>query len=210
MPPARIWQPVGHAARRSAARLAVGALGLLVAAGCNDDGRTLAPTSSTSGVPATTTTVPEEIVGMRITSPDLVEGELLDPRITCDGENVAPELVFSGVPPAAAELAVAVVDLDAGGFVHWAVAGLAPTTAQVGPGELPDGAVLARTDSGVEGWDGPCPPAGDEPHRYEVRLYAAAEPIGLSPGLDGREAIEVIERAAIDVARLTVRYGRAG
>lgn len=194
--------------RRGPALVALVALSL---AACNDDGRTLAPASSTTSAPAaTSTSVVEEIVGMRVTSPDLVEGELVDARVTCDGENVPPLLVFSGVPPAAAELAVAVVDLDADGYVHWLVAGLPPTTAQLGPGEVPAGAVLGRTDSGVEGWDGPCPPEGDEPHRYEVRLYAAAEPIGLAPGLEGREAIEVIERAAIDVARLTVRYGRAG
>lgn len=187
------------------------ALAAALLTGCNGDGRTLAPSSSTTGVPETTsTTVGSEIVGMRLASPDAIEGEPLDPRFTCDGENATPRLVISGVPPAAAELAVAVVDLDADGFVHWVVAGLAPTVAQLGPDEIPEGAVIGRTDSGVQGWDGPCPPAGDEPHRYELRLYAAAEPIGLAPGLAGREAIDVIEGAAIDVARLTVRYGRAG
>lgn len=197
---------------RGRRRAVVGvALAAALLAACNDDGRTLEPAPSTTGAPeATASTVPEEIVGMRVTSPDLVEGELVDPRITCDGGNVAPLLVFSGVPPAAAELAVAVVDLDADGYVHWVIGGLPPTTAQVGPGEVPVGAVQGRTDSGVEGWDGPCPPEGDEPHRYEVRLYAAAEPIGLAPGIEGREAVAIIERAAIDVARLTVRYGRAG
>lgn len=196
--------------RRGQALVALVALVALSLGACNDDGRTLAPASSTSAPVATSTSVTEATVGMRVTSPDLVEGELVDPRVTCDGENVPPLLVFSGVPPSAAELAVAVVDLDADGYVHWLVTGLTPTTAQLGPGEVPAGAVQRRTDSGVEGWDGPCPPEGDEPHRYEVRLYAASEPIGLAPGLQAREAIEVVERAAIDVARLTVRYGRAG
>lgn len=193
--------------RRSLVGL-VGALSLLAA--CNDDGRTLAPAPSTTAVPATTGTSvggADESEVMRLTSPDLAEGELIGQRFTCDGLNVSPTLVFDGTPPEAAELAVAVVDLDAGGYVHWVVAGLAPTTVQLAPGEVPAGAVLGRTDSGVVGWDGPCPPPGDEPHRYEFRLYAAAEPIGLAPGLDGREAIEVLEAAAIEVARLTARYG---
>ena len=184
-----------------------------VATGCNDDGRTLTPAPPTSEAPPTTATSAgdaDAASGLRLTSPDVIEGEPLDPRFTCEGLNVVPELLVSGVPPAAAELAVAVVDLDADGFVHWVVAGLPPTTTRLAAGELPPGAVFGRTDSGVSGWDGPCPPPGDEPHRYEFRLYVAAEPLGLTPGLDGREAIAAIEAAAIDVTRLTAQYGSAG
>lgn len=185
---------------------------LAVAAGCNDDGRTLAPAPPTSATtPETTSNVdPGSPVGMQLRSPEMLDGDLLDPRFTCEGLNVAPELVISGVPQAAAELAVVVVDLDANGYVHWVVAGLPATTARLAPGELPPEAVFARTDSGVAGWDGPCPPSGDEPHRYEFRLHATAEPIGLAPDLDGRDAIAVIESASIEVARLTVRYGSIG
>jgi hypothetical protein len=192
------------------------ALGLLVAAvvalaGCNDDGRTLEPTSATmppSEVPATTPA--DDVTGLRVTSPDVVEGGALDPAFTCDGAGLAPLLVVSGAPPAAAELAVAVVDLDAADFVHLVVAGLPSTTAQVDPNQPPDGAVLGRTDSDVLGWDAPCPPPGDAAHRYEIRLYAAAEPLGLAPGLPGHEAIGMIEAAAIDVARLGFTYAAAG
>ncbi len=54
------------------------------------------------------------------------------------------------------------------------------------------------------------PATSDRIVGLRCRSCRRAEPIGLARGLDGREAIEVIERAAIDVARLTVRYGRAG
>jgi phosphatidylethanolamine-binding protein (PEBP) family uncharacterized protein len=192
------------------------ALGLLVAAalglaGCNDDGRTLEPTSATmppSEVPATTPAA--DPTGLRVTSPDVVEGGALDPAFTCDGAGLAPLLVLSGAPPAAAELAVAIVDLDAADFVHLVVAGLPSTTDQVDLNQLPEGAVLGRTDTEVLGWDPPCPPPGDAPHRYEIRIYAAAEPIGLAPGLPGHEAISLIEAAAIDVARLGFTYAAAG
>ncbi len=192
------------------------ALGLLVAAavvlaGCNDDGRTLEPTSATmppGEVPATTAV--DDVTGLRVTSPDVVEGGALDPAFTCDGAGLAPLLVISGAPPAAAELAVAIVDLDAADFVHLVVAGLPNTTAQVDLNQLPEGAVVGLTDSDVLGWDPPCPPPGDAPHRYELRLYAAAEPIGLAPGLPGHEAIAVIDAATIDMARLGFTYAAAG
>ncbi len=192
------------------------ALGLLVAAciglaGCNDDGRTLEPTSATMPATEVPATAPaEDGLGLRVTSPDVVEAAVLDPAFTCDGVGRAPLLVFSGIPPAAAELAVAVVDLDANDFVHLAVAGLPSTTAQLDPMQLPDNAVVGRSTSDALGWDPPCPPPGDAAHRYEIRLYAMAEPIGLAPGLPGNEAIALIEAAAIDVARLGFTYAAEG
>jgi phosphatidylethanolamine-binding protein (PEBP) family uncharacterized protein len=178
---------------------------------CNDDGRTLEPTTATmppSEVPATEP--PAEVVGLRVTSPDVLEGEPIDPAFTCDGAGTAPVLVFSGAPVAAAELAVAVVDLDASDRVHLVVAGLPSTTAQLDLAQPPVGALLARSDGGVVGWEPPCPPPDDAAHRYEVRLYAMAEPVGLTPELPGAQAVEVLERAAIDVARLRFTYATGG
>jgi phosphatidylethanolamine-binding protein (PEBP) family uncharacterized protein len=197
----------------------VRALGLVAAAGlaltgCNDDGRTLEPTSATmppSEIPATTTTQPpDDVVGLRVTSPDVLEGEAIDAASTCDGVGTAPVLVFSGAPTASAELAVAVVDLDAADRVHLVVSDLPSTTAQLDLTRLPDGARLGRSDGDVVGWDPPCPPADDGPHRYEIRLYAMSEPIGLAPELPGREAIDVLDAAAIEVARLGFTYARSG
>lgn len=181
--------------------------GALVLAGCNDDGRTLEPTSATmppTEVPVTEP--PDEVIGLRVTSPDVLEGEPLDPSFTCDGDGAAPIFVFSGAPVAAAELALVVVDLDGSERVHLVVSGLASTTAQLELGQLPEGAQLGRTDGEIVGWDPPCPPPGDAAHRYEVRLYAMPEPVGLAPGLPPAEALEVLERAALDVARLDFTY----
>lgn len=190
--------------------LALLAVAGLAAAGCNDDGRTLEPTSATmppTELPATTTT--GEALGLRVSSPDVVEGAELDPAFTCDDDGGAPRLVFSGAPPAAAELAVAIVDLDAADRVHLVVSGLPSTATALDPLQPPAEAVLARTDSDVLGWEAPCPVAGEAAHRYEIRLYAMAEPVGLAAGLPGPEALDVIERAALDVARLSFTSGTA-
>lgn len=188
----------------------------LMLAACNDDGRTLAPapevpvapetTTTTAGAPEAGFTTDDPVIGLNLSSPSFEGGELLDPDFTCDGLNVPPPLVIAGTPPGAAELAITMVDRTAGGFVHWVISALSPTTTQIESGVIPPEAVTARTDSGVDGWDGPCPPVGDDPHEYVFSVYALAEPIGLAPGLDGREAIALIEQAAISSTRLVGRY----
>ena len=184
----------------------------LVLAACNDDGRTLAPAPTVPEQRATTTTsappAPDVGVedGLTLSSPAFTDGDFLDPSFTCDGIDVPPPLAISGIPPAAAELAIVVTDRDAAGFVHWAIAGLAPSITKLESGVVPPDAVTARNSSGVEGWSGPCPP-GDEPHAYEFVVYAVAEPLGLTPGLDGRQAIDLIQQAAIASDVLVVFYG---
>lgn len=189
----------------------------LVLAACGDDGRTLAPASDVAVEPATTTTAPtpdagfttdDPSIGINLSSPSFAGGELLDADFTCDGLNVPPPLIIAGTPPGTAELAITMVDRSADGFVHWVISGLPATTTQLESGVIPPDAITARTDSGVDGWDGPCPPSGDAPHDYVFSVYAMAESIGLAPGLDGREAIGLIEQAAIASTLLVGRYAR--
>jgi Raf kinase inhibitor-like YbhB/YbcL family protein len=37
---------------------------------------------------------------------------------------------------------------------------------------MPKGAVQSRTDFGANGYGGPCPPAGDKPHHYQITVFA--------------------------------------
>lgn len=190
----------------------------LVLAACNDDGRALEPAPTVPLAPATTAatgpeagfTTDDPAIGLNLSSPSFDGGELLDPEFTCDGLNVPPPLLIAGTPPGAAELAITMVDRTADGFVHWVISGLSPTTTQIESGVVPPEAVSARTDSGVDGWDGPCPPPGDEPHEYVFSVYAMAEPMGLAPGLDGRDAIALIEAAAVSSTLLVGRYAAQG
>ena len=48
--------------------------------------------------------------------------------------------------------------------------------------EAPKGAVQSRTDFGVPGYGGPCPPKGDPPHHYHFTIFAVD-----TPKLDGDE-----------------------
>lgn len=131
-----------------------------------------------------------------LSSPDLLNGRF-DTRFVangfgCTGGNVSPELVWSHVPAGTKSLALTVHDPDAptgSGFWHWAVYNLPPTLQGLPRGAgnsfatLPAPAVAGTNDfhdTGVTGanglYGGPCPPAGDTPHRYVFTLYAIAVP----------------------------------
>jgi Raf kinase inhibitor-like YbhB/YbcL family protein len=95
------------------------------------------------------------------------------------GDNVSPQLSWSGVPDGTQSIAVTCYDPDAPttvGFVHWVVFNLDPSTtsldAGAGSGSLPGGAVAGYTDYGMSGYGGMAPPPGDPPHHYEFRVYA--------------------------------------
>ena len=162
---------------------AVVVLGLL-AAGCSNDGRELAePDPDLTAVPVPTTAPsvvagaeepPTEEVGeggFAISSGRITPGQAIPPRFTCDGEDVSPPLAFTNVPDAAAQIAVVVTDLDAPGFVHWAIRGLRPSAPDLEAGEVPPQAVESTNSFGVTNYRGPCPPTGQE-HRYVFTAYA--------------------------------------
>ncbi len=202
----------------AAAPAAVLAVALLALAACGDDGRQLrppapgatSPAPPISTTPPTVTAPPAEGATIALTSPTFAEGTAIPSRYSCSGGNVSPPLAWAGVPAGAAELAVVVVDLDAGGFVHWVVVGLDPTLTGLPEGARPDGAIEARNDSSEFGWFGPCPSDGDAPHRYAFTLYALGTPAALAPGVSGVEAIAAIDAAAIARGTIIGTFAPAG
>src|SRR3954449_4673489 len=98
------------------------------------------------------------------------------------GEDVSPQLSWSGFPDETRSFAVTVFDPDAptaSGFWHWAVANLPAGTTELASGagdkdapSLPAGAVQLRNDGGFAGYVGAAPPSGHGPHRYFVVVHA--------------------------------------
>jgi Raf kinase inhibitor-like YbhB/YbcL family protein len=183
--------------------LALLVVAALVASGCNDDdGRTLREPAPGATVP--NTLAPETLgttAPLALTSSAFADGQPIPDRSSCKGEDVSPPLEWTGVPPAAAEVAIVVRDRDAGGFVHWVLSGLSVEVAGLAEGALPEGAIEGRNGFGTEGWRGPCPPSGV--HTYVFTLHVLSEPIGLAPGLSAVDAAALIEQASIDKTDLT-------
>lgn len=182
--------------------------------GCRDDGRSLdpAPTvpvslqTTTSAGPAPDPAIGPEVGPLALTSPAFAAGGPLPEDHTCDGLDMPPPLVIDGVPAGVVELAVVVTERAASGSVHWVLAGISPVVTRLDSGIVPPEAVPARSSTGVEGWAGPCPPPGDPARTYDFVVHAMTEPIGLSPGLDGRRAIELIEQVAVATGTLSATY----
>jgi Raf kinase inhibitor-like YbhB/YbcL family protein len=136
---------------------------------------------------------------------EVAQGEPIDARFTCDGDDVAPELAWKGVPDGAAQLAFALEDPDAPGgtFTHWLVYGLDASKSGISPGPLHEG----ENDFDSTGYRGPCPPQGEE-HGYVFRLFALDAPIELEAGA-GREAFDdAVGPHILAEARLTAPYHR--
>ena len=71
------------------------------------------------------------------------------------------------------------------------------------------GAMQIATDFGAPGWGGPCPPAGDKPHRYNFTLHAQkVEKLDLQEGARESLAGYMVNANSIGKARLTGKYGR--
>jgi Raf kinase inhibitor-like YbhB/YbcL family protein len=172
-------------------RFAVAALVFL--AGCGGGDKLESPPPS----------VPRQLT---ITSPDFPSGGAIPARFSCDGAKARPALRFGGVPAGAAELALVVVDPDAGGYVHWTAYGLPPGTRALSTSGLPHGAREGENSAGKDGWTPPCPPSGS--HRYEFRVYWLERASGLDAGAKPDAVIAAVRASAGGSGLLVGRYER--
>jgi len=161
----------------------------------------------------------------KLTSPDIkprgiIAEEQVFNGFSCTGKNVSPALTWSGAPKEAKSFALLVYDPDApaggAGWWHWLVIDIPGNANQLkkdaGKADgtnLPAGAGQISTDFGAPGWGGPCPPAGDKPHRYNSTLHALKVakldiPKGASASLAGFR----VNANSIAKASLTGRYAR--
>ena len=120
-------------------------------------------------------------MGLIITSSVFAEGGEIPTEYTCQGDDISPDLSWSGIPEGARSLALIVDDPDAPDpaapkmtYVHWVLYNI-PTSADglpkaVASGDLPFGTREGLNDWSRPGYGGPCPPIGR--HRYFHKLYA--------------------------------------
>ncbi len=150
------------------------------------------------------------IKDLAITSPAFGFGEPIPTRHTGEGEDVSPELRWTGVPEGTRQLAVICHDPDAPlphGFTHWVVYGIPPSATGIpegGGGEFSEG----RTDFGQTGYGGPAPPPGHGTHHYYFFIYALDSEITDGPGLTRLELLDRVSDHLIEMNRLVGTYYR--
>jgi Raf kinase inhibitor-like YbhB/YbcL family protein len=128
-----------------------------------------------------------DVATFEVTSTDVADGEPLPtPQVSgimgAGGEDVSPQLAWSGAPEGTKSYAVTCFDPDAptaSGFWHWAVVGLPASTTSLPTDAgnpdawlLPDGAVTLANDAGAHRFIGAAPPADHGTHRYYFVVHA--------------------------------------
>ena len=122
----------------------------------------------------------------KVTSSDVHQGQHIAATFVfngmgCTGNNLSPELQWSGPPAGTKSFAVTVYDPDAptgSGWWHWVIFNIPASVMKLdrgagsANGHLPAGSVQGNTDFGAPGYGGPCPPPGDKPHHYIFTVYA--------------------------------------
>ena len=118
-------------------------------------------------------------MNMTLTSSAFAHSEAIPRVYTCQGRDISPPLVWSGVPATAKSLVLIVDDPDAPDpahprmtWVHWLLYNLPAdcTALPEAVKALPAGALEGINDWKRTGYGGPCPPIGR--HRYFFKLYA--------------------------------------
>lgn len=135
---------------------------------------------------------------LTVRAPAFTAGASIPAEYTCTGEDASPSVVWAGAPSGTQSYALIVDDPDGkneagGAWVHWVVFNIAASQSQVDRNVLitdshflqgkndfkvPDSDFAAGTPA----WNGPCPPVGKGPHRYNFRVYALDTTLALLVG----------------------------
>ena len=111
---------------------------------------------------------------MEIKIQEFKEGGDIPKTHSCDGKDAIPTIVIKNTPPKTASLALIIDDPDAtsgGVWDHCVLYNIPPETKEIHTKNI-DTFQSGLNSWGKESYGGPCPPPGDDPHRYYFKLYA--------------------------------------
>jgi Raf kinase inhibitor-like YbhB/YbcL family protein len=160
---------------------------------------TVQDTGASSSVETTasgdTVSLPLSDEDLAVTAP-WAQGEAIDVRYTCDGDNVSPALQWTAAPEGTVEIAITLRDKDAPSFAHWAIAGISADQTSLEEDLVPLGAYEATNGVGDVGYTGPCPPAGST-HTYVLTVHYLEARTNLTDGVTAGELVDGITAAEL-------------
>jgi Raf kinase inhibitor-like YbhB/YbcL family protein len=152
---------------------------------------------------------------LSVTTPAFAPGGAMSWRYTC--YNIlepSPPLAWSGVPPAAASLAVAfdAPERPGGIFTQWLLFNVPTDVSQLPEGlpkteRLDNGAVQGRNDFGGLGFAAPCPPVLTTAV-YRLSVYALDTSLDLGPGGTESDFMQAIVGHVLDQVAISGSYLR--
>jgi Raf kinase inhibitor-like YbhB/YbcL family protein len=164
--------------------------------------------------------VGESPMTITITSRAFEAGQPIPKKFTGDGEDVSPQLSWTGVPQGTKQLALICDDPDApraDPWVHWVIYHLPADLTSLPEGVAPSRRLdqPAGALQGVNSWSsgrtigyrGPAPPPG-KPHRYFFKLYALEAELKLEPGLEVETLLRAIQGHTLAEGQLVGTYQR--
>jgi Raf kinase inhibitor-like YbhB/YbcL family protein len=141
-----------------------------------------------------------------------LDGDPVDDRYTCEGDDISPPLSWTSPPEGTVQLAFTMTDestsIEGNPFIHWVLAGMEPGEISLLEGDVPAGSVQATNSLGTIGGSGPCPPDGEPAHVYRFTMYALNQQVELADGTAANEFLDYIEAVAIASTDVTATYQR--
>lgn len=151
---------------------------------------------------------------MELSSDAIPAGSTIEPTYaepSCGGQNVSPDLRWSGAPEGTSSYALTCYDPDAptgSGWWHWIAFDIATAQTSLSAGQGPDAPMRQwRNDYGYVGYGGPCPPPGPA-HRYVFTVHALdVEKLDVPDEATSAACRFTLLSHAIDSASFTATFG---
>ena len=141
-----------------------------------------------------------------LTSTTFKDGQMMPRKVAntnpnnpnCVGENVSPQLTWTGVPDGTKSFAILMEDPEGrggAGVHHWVAYGIPASVTSFAEGEVTkasDKYIGGKSTQGVGNYSGPCTPPGT-PHHYTVVVTETdLDPKELAPGMTREEVLAKI------------------
>ncbi|TDP01250.1 YbhB/YbcL family Raf kinase inhibitor-like protein [Marinomonas balearica] len=161
---------------------------------------------------------------LTLTSKDISDGEFMTKAqefngFGCSGDDLSPQLTWSGIPDGTKSFAITAYDPDAptgSGWWHWQIINIPLDVQELIQGAgtpnsqfTPEGSVQTANDYGVHGFGGACPPQGHGVHHYRFTLHAlSVEKIDLPENASGALTGYMINANTIATSTIESLYKR--